>query len=320
MTRLVLRRLLWMLPGLVGLTFVVYAAARLTPGDALSMHGETLQTSAGANASVEAYRHLLGLDEPLGAGYLRWLSGAVRGDFGHSLHDGRTVAEKLGEALPVTVGLSGAALLLAGALAMLVGLLGAYRPGSRADRAATGLLFLLHAVPVPWAATMLVVLVGTRANLLPIHGLRSEGVRTVPDLLLHLVLPLVCLTYGALAGLSRYVRSAVTEQLAQEHARTARAKGVGGWSVVIRHGLRSALGGLAAVAGLMLPSLVGGSVLVERLFGLPGLGQLAFEAVLGKDLPVLMADTLLTGSVTMAGLLVSDLVGALFDPRLRSAP
>jgi peptide/nickel transport system permease protein len=243
----------------------------------------------------------------------------VRGDLGRSLHDGRSVSVKLGEALPVTVGLSGAALLLAAALATLVGLLGARRPGSKADRAATGLLFLLHAMPVPWAATMLVVVLGTRADLLPIHGLHSEGVRSVGDLLLHLVLPVLCLTYGALAGLSRYVRSAVAEQLAQDHARTARAKGVGAWGVATRHGLRNALGGLSAVAGLMLPSLVGGSVLVERLFGLPGLGQLAFEAVLGKDLPVLMADTLLTGGVTMAGLLLSDLLGAIFDPRLRSS-
>ncbi|MFM2152098.1 MAG: hypothetical protein RL199_533 [Pseudomonadota bacterium] len=307
-----------MVPGLLGLTFVVYAAARLTPGDALSLQGETLQTSAGANASIEAYRHLLGLDEPILAGFGRWLSSVLHGDLGRSLHDGRSVAQKLGEALPVTVGLSGTALLLAGVLSTLLGLFGARRAGSRVERVVTTLLFLLHAMPVPWAAMMLVVAVGTRANLLPIHGLHSEGVRTVGDLLRHLVLPVLCLTYGTLAGLSGYVRSAVLEQLAQDHARTARAKGMTEWAVVTRHGLRSALGGLAAIAGLMLPSLVGGSVLVERLFGLPGLGQLAFEAVLGKDLPVLMADTLVTGAVTMAGLLVSDLLGAAFDPRLRS--
>jgi peptide/nickel transport system permease protein len=183
----------------------------------------------------------------------------------------------------------------------------------------TTLLFLLHAMPVPWTAMLLVVVVGTRASLLPIQGLHSEGIRTLGDLLRHLVLPVLCLTYGALAGLSRYVRSAVLEQLGQDHARTARAKGVDAWGVVLGHGLRPALGGLAAIAGLMLPSLVGGSVLVERLFGLPGLGQLAFDAVLGKDLPVLMADTLLTGGVTMFGLLLSDLLGAVFDPRLRSA-
>ncbi len=321
MTHLVLRRLAWMLPGLLALTFVVYAAARLTPGDALTMalEGDGLSATSGTNAALAAHRQALGLDEPIAVGWAHWVTKALRGDLGHSLRDGRSVATMLSEALPVTVGLSGTALLLSGLLATLLGLLGARRAGSWSDRAATTGLFLLHAMPVPWTATMLVVLVGTRANLLPIHGLRSEGVRTFGDLLLHLVLPVTCLTYGSLAGLSRYVRSAVVEQLGQDHARTARAKGVGAWGVVLGHGLRPALGGLSALVGLMLPSVVGGSILVERIFGLPGLGQLAFDAVLGKDLPVLMADTLLTGGVTMAGLLVSDLLGAALDPRVRSA-
>jgi peptide/nickel transport system permease protein len=162
------------------------------------------------------------------------------------------------------------------------------------------------------------VLLGTTWHWLPIQGLHSEGVRTLPDLLSHVVLPLLCLTYASFASVSRYMRAGMLDVLRQDYIRTARAKGLPERTVILRHALRNALTSIATLVGLTLPALVGGAVIVERIFGLPGMGQLSFDAISTKDIPVLMGTTALSGVVTMFGLLLSDLLHRALDPRVRA--
>ena len=310
--RWVARRLAGMLPTLLGITFVAFVVARAAPGDALAMQGDALRAGSAIHEQVREYRRLMGLDDPLLPGYLRWLGQFLRGDLGSSFRDGRPVLVLLGAALPVTLLLSLPALLLGYLLAVPIGIVSAAKPGGLLDRVASTLVFILYALPLQWVALLLVVWSGGA----PIHGLHSEGSSSFADLLAHLVLPLICLTYGSLAVISRYLRSSMLEQMSQDYVRTARAKGLPERAVILRHVLPNSLLSLITLFGLAFPALASGAVIVERVFGLPGMGMLTFDAVLGRDVPVLMGVVTVAGLVTMLAMLVSDLLYAAADPRI----
>jgi len=220
----------------------------------------------------------------------------------------------LAEALPVTLLLSLPALLLGYLLAIPIGLISAARPGGLLDRFLSSAVFLLYSLPVQWVALLLVV--AASGSGLPIQGLRTEGVSAASDLFAHLVLPIACLTYGSLAVLSRHLRSSMLEVMGQDYVRTARAKGLSETAVVLRHALPNSLLSMITLFGLTFPALASGAVIVERVFGLPGMGKLTFDAVLGRDMPVLMGAITLAGLMTMLGLLVSDLLYLAADPRV----
>ena len=304
-----------MLPALLGITLLAYLVVRAAPGEPLALQGEAGLRAGGATLQqMREYRRLMGLDEPLLAGYARWLLHLVRGDLGDSFRDGRPVLALLGEALPVTLLLSLPSLLLGYLIAIPAGVLCAARPGGLLDRALSWLSFLLYSLPVQWVALLLIVAAGGADW--PIQGLHAEGSRSLADLLAHLALPVACLSYAPAAVLSRFLRSSMLEQLGQDYVRTARAKGLSEASVILRHALPNSLLSLIALFGLTLPALVSGAVIVERVFGLPGMGRLTFDAVLGRDVPVLMGVITLAGVVTMLGMLASDLLCAAADPRI----
>jgi len=318
MRRFLLRRFSLLLPGFFGITFAVFVLVRAAPGDPLASAGdEGVAAGSVTAAAIREYRAHAGLDDPVPTGYVRWLGGLVRGDLGRSFKDGQPVARKLADALPVTLLLSGLALLIVWAVAVPAGVLCALRPGSALDRATSTTFFALHSMPVPWLAMLLVATLGA-PGLLPIQGLRTEGVDGIADRLAHLVLPLTCLAAGAFAFVSRYVRAGLLDVLRQDFVRAAQARGLPPHRV-LWHAMRNVLPGLFVLLGLALPGLVGGAVIVERVFGLPGMGRLAFEAVLSRDLPVIMGNTALAGVMTMTGLLLADVAGAAADPRLRGS-
>lgn len=319
MLALVLRRVLWMVPGFLGITLVVFAILRAAPGDpvALAM-GDTLQANGSAGRAVAVYRQQMGLDEPVVPAYVKWLGHLAKGDLGRSIRDGQPVLKKLATALPITLALSLASILITYAIAIPLGIFSAVRAGSMLERALSLALFLLYSMPSQWVAFLLIVLLGTRWNWLPIQGLHSEGNTSLLDLLRHVALPLLCLTYATFASVSRYMRTGMLEVLRQDYIRTARAKGLSESTVILRHALRNGLTSIVTLVGLTLPTLVGGAVIVERIFGLPGMGQLSFDAISTKDIPVLMGATVLSGVLTMVGLLVSDLLQMAVDPRVRS--
>lgn len=312
MPRVLFRRLLQMIPTFLGITVLTFAIAHLAPGDPLQLDPESSRSMA---------VRVTPPDEPLPVQYARWLARVVTFDFGRSLADQRPVAEKVAEALPRTLVLALLALLLAYGLAIPLGVYQAARPRSLVSRALGTLLFIAYSVPVFWVAVlMLLFLTGGRGlPLFPFEGLHSPGADSIVDTAWHLVLPVVCLAYGTLAVVSRQVKASMTEALAQDYVKAARARGIGRRSILFRHALRNSLLPVITLLSFSLPYLIGGSIVVERAFGIPGMGSLAFDAIGARDYPVVMAVSTLIAIVTMFAVLGADLLYAVADPRIRVA-
>jgi peptide/nickel transport system permease protein len=313
------RRLLWSLLMLVLLMTMVFAVVRLAPGDPLD---------ASAAESVDArerqlLRERLGLDQPLAGQYLQWVGGCWRGDFGTSLRQQRPVADIVGEAVGPTLLLSLTAYLLHLALAVLAAVaMTAYR-GRFVDHLVGGTGLVLLSLPGFWLGLMLLLLFARQFGWLPAGGLQSPDAALLPagerllDLLRHLVLPAATLALGSYMGTARYVRAALDEAMGQDFILAARSRGVSERRLLWRHGLPHALLPLVTLAGLHLPQLLGGAVVVEVVFGWPGLGRVAVEAIGARDYPVIMATTLLSAVLVTAGSLLADAGYRRVDPRVR---
>ncbi|MFH2006257.1 MAG: ABC transporter permease [bacterium] len=274
------------------------------------------------------YRDLSGWERFAGAfthtRYGRWLGRLVRGDFGESLYYRRRAWDVIGERLPVTLALNLAALLLAYLLAVPLGVWSAVNRGRFMDRLVTTGLFVLYSLPSFWVALMLIIFLGgiEGPNLFPTSGLHSFQAADYPggsallDLLWHCVLPVFCLSYAALAVVSRYQRTGMLDVLGQDYIRTARAKGLSERRVVWRHGLRNGVIPLVNLLGLQIPYLLSGSVIVETIFDIPGLGSLTLIAIQQRDTNVLMGVVSLTAVLSLVGMLLADLLMLWADPRI----
>jgi len=300
---------------------LVFALIHVAPGDPLAGAADApRELSEATRAELIRIYHL---DEPLHVRYLFWLRDLAHGDLGRSFHDRRPVTEKIAERLGITLTLNALALGLMVLLAVPLGAAAAWRRGSAVDRL-TGLgTYVLYAIPAFWAGLVLQVVFSVQLDWLPLAGLHSDGVEYLApvsrfvDRIAHLILPVSCLTYGGLAFLSRFVRTTLIESTGGENATAARARGLSGLALLWRHGFRLAAVPMLTLAGLLLPALVGGSVIVETIFAIPGLGGLFVDAAFQRDFPVLMALTLLSGVFTLAGIVAADLGYAIVDPRIR---
>lgn len=319
MSRYILRRLLLAIPTLFGIAVVVFLLVHLAPGTPGSAGGQSLRHPTGRAA--EEMRRLYGLDRPLPERFGRWLSRLARFDLGESFVDHRPVSERIREALPHTLLLNGTALLLALAIAIPLGVIAGGRPESALDRVSGAALFALYSLPTFWAALLLQALLAVQLRWLPLYGIASDsapgGIAGVLDRLSHLALPATCLTYGTLAFVARLVRSGVVEARASDYVLAARARGASREQALWRHAFRNALVPLITLFGLMLPALLSGSVIVERIFVWPGLGQLYFDSILARDYPVILALSLISAVVTLLATLASDIAAAAADPRVR---
>lgn len=320
---LLTRRVLTAAATLLVVTALVFSLAVWAPGDAAETAAPDERMTA---AQREEIRRIYHLDRPPAERYFVWLADVARGDLGLSFRDRRPVATKVIEAAGPTLLLNGLALVAIAFLAVPIGVVSAWRPSSWIDRAALGGTIALHATPVFWGALVLQGVFAARLGWLPLFGLGSAGVRDAAllerifDVAKHLVLPVACLTYGGLASLSRFVRANLIEANSSEAARGARARGRSAWSVLWVHGFRQAAIPMLTLAGSLLPRLLGGSILVETIFGIRGIGSLFVESALARDLPVVLGVTLLTGAATQAGILAADVAYLAADPRMRHAP
>ena len=318
------RRLLQFLPTFVGVSLITFVLLKIAPGDPTALRSENLLANV-SQESLAQWQHLKGLDQPLLVQYLRWLWSFVTFDFGRSLVDEQPVRLLIAQALPRTLLLTSLAMLSTYAIAIPLGVHSAVHRGSRVDRVLSTTLFVLHAVPAFWVALVLLVLLGGGElwHLMPIRGLASDGMEDAPlaarglDLAWHLVLPVFCLTFPALARTSRYQRGAMLDVLRQDYVRAARARGLSERRVIWGHAWRNALVPMLSLLSVDLPWLLGGSVIIERVFTIRGMGMLTFEAILRRDYPVIMGVTALVAVSTMLGILVGDLAVAWADPRVR---
>ena len=321
MSLYLIRRVLALIPELLWITVLSFGLIHLAPGKptdaALAFNPKV---SVEARARIEK---LYGLDQPLRVQYGRWLGRIAQMDFGRSFLDDRRVTEKIVERLPVTLLINVLSLILIFGIAVPLGVMSAVRAGSTWDRVTTFGIFVGYSMPSFWLALILMAFFGVQLRWLPVSGLHSLdaeyfgwGARLL-DMARHLILPVSVAAFVSLAGLSRYVRSGMADVLKQDYIRTARAKGVPECLVILRHGLRNALLPIITILGLSLPDLIGGSVISETIFSIPGMGRLFYEAVMARDYPVVMAIVTIGAVLTMLGNLFADLGYAYADPRIR---
>jgi peptide/nickel transport system permease protein len=320
-----LRRLLLAVPLLIGITFISFLVIHLAPGDPVDFQQADPSTEAGAHAR-QLLRELYGLDKPLPVQYWNWLGRIVRLDFGRSFSpDARPVIDKVSEALRITLLLNLMQLVIIVSVAVPIGVLSATRQYSLFDKITTVFVFVGFATPDFWLALLLMMLFGVYLGWLPISQLYSPNWEYLTfwqqylDLASHLVLPVAVAAFGGLAGLSRYMRQSMLEVVRQDYIQTARAKGLAENVVIHKHAMRNALLPIVTVLALSLPGLIGGSVIIEQIFAIPGMGRLMVQAVFARDYPVIMGNLVIVATLTLAANLVADIVYGLVDPRIRLA-
>ncbi len=260
----------------------------------------------------------LGLDDPLPVQYARWLRNVLRGDFGNSYNTVQPVTRLIAERLPNTIMLTGLALVLSIAIAVPLGVLSALKRNSALDRLIAGFSFIGVSIPVFWLGIMLIIVFAVQLKLLPAGGMYTLGTEfSLVDRLEHLLLPTLVLVVANLAELTRYTRSGMINVLSEDYIRTARAKGLPNRVVLIRHALRNALIPVITIIGVLLPRAVSGAAITETVFSWPGMGRLAVEAAMTRDYPVVLGATLTVALVVVLSSLVTDLLYAYIDPRIR---
>ena len=321
MLGLIGRRLLSGIPlilGVVTLTFVLVEAAPGRPADLLLGDGPVTPE---LRARVEA---AYGLDRPAPLRYLSWIGNAMRGDLGWSLSRGRTVTSVFADALPPTIALAAAALAIQLLLGILIGALHVVRPGGWVDHALGAAGLVLVSVPTFWLGLMSILLLAVAVPIFPPSSAHSVGSAAwsfparAADLLWHLALPALVLGAGSAAIVARFLRAGLVTALNEGFVLAARARGASHRRVLFAHALPAAAGPVITLAGLQLPLLVSGSLVVEVVFGWPGMGRVTYDAVMAADLPVVLAAVLLATVLVIAGSLLADVGLALVDPRLRS--
>jgi peptide/nickel transport system permease protein len=316
------KRLFFMIPLLFGITIICFGVMHLAPGSPTDM-----QTQMNPRASVEAQarlRAMYDLDKPIYQQYWIWLKKVMVFDLGTSFSsDRRSVTEKIRERIPITVLLNVLSLILILMVAIPIGVLSAVHQNSLFDRLTSVFVFVGFAVPTFWLALLLMIFLGIDLGWLPISGLRSLNYEYMPpwtafwDLVKHLVLPVFLSAFGGLAGFSRFMRANMLEVIRQDYITTARAKGLSERVVIYKHALRNALLPVITILGLSVPGFIGGSVIFETIFAIPGMGQLFYMAVMARDYPVIMGILYIGAILTLLGNLLADVSYALADPRIR---
>lgn len=315
------KRLFLMIPLIFGITLITFTVIHLAPGSPVEVQTEmSLKVSAQAKENL---KKLYGLDKPLHIQYIDWLRRFVSLDFGKSFVDGRKVVDKIVERIPITLTINILSLILIFIVAIPIGVLSATKQYSLFDKLSTVFVFIGFSTPTFWLALLLMILFGVNMGLLPISGIQSIDVSEMGhferllDWIKHLVLPVGVSAFGGIAGLSRYSRSSMLEVIRQDYIRTAKAKGLTESKVVFKHAFRNALMPIVTILGLAVPGLIGGGVIFETIFAIPGMGQLFYSSTMARDYPTIMGILVIGAVLTLFGNLIADVSYALVDPRVR---
>jgi peptide/nickel transport system permease protein len=330
------QRLLLMIPTFFGITLIAFLVIHLAPGDPAELRaggglaaggegGLSTQRRGAIDRALQDWRAQFGLDKPLHVQYLVWLKNVFTLDFGVSFKDNQPVWGKILERLPVTIELEIWSTLLVYLVAIPLGIYSATHQYSFGDQLTTFGAFVLFALPSFWVGTMAIVFFGGGDFFywFPPGGLYSVGYspdwpwwQKLGDHAWHLFLPVLMLSYGGFAGLSRFMRSSMLENLRQDFVQVARSKGLAERLVIYKHVLRNSLIPIVTIMASIIPGLISGSVIIETLFSIPGLGQLSYDAVLARDYPIIMAVFTISSVLTLVSILLSDLLLSVVDPRI----
>jgi peptide/nickel transport system permease protein len=311
MLRFITHRLLQMVPVLFFVSVIIFSLINLIPGDAARLF---LGEEASPDALV-ALRHQMGLDRPLPVQYARWIGGMLHGDFGHSFKDNRSVLATVAQKIPVTAELSCMALVIAWTIAIPAGVLAAWRRRTAADYAASAAALTGLSIPNFWLGIMLIYLFAVNLHWLPASGY----VPPTQDLgrnLRTLIMPAFVLGIILAAVVMRQLRSSMLEVLSADFVRTANAKGLAAATVLVRHALRNAVIPVITVMGIQLGTLLGGVVITETIFSVPGMGRLAVESIYSRDYPMLEGVVMFSALSVLAVNLAVDILYSVIDPRI----
>ena len=321
-----IRRVLGAIPLLLGILTLIFFIIHIAPGDPTARF-------VNPNVSprvIEQMRHNLGLDQPLHIQYFKWLWAFIRGDFGYSFGLQQPIREVLPGILWNTLQLTLVSLVLIFVVGMLIGIVQAVRQYSLADNVLSFVALFFYSMPSFWFALMLILVFSLKASQsgwffqFPASGMTSVGYEylsaggKLADRFKHLFLPALALGIGNAAGVARYMRGSMLEVIHQDYIRTARAKGLSPSRVIFKHALRNALIPIITLLGLYLPILLSGSVLVETIFGWPGMGRLIVDAIFQRDYPLIMATSFVAAAMVVFGNLLADVLYAVVDPRIRN--
>lgn len=316
MTQYIIRRLLMTIPVLLIVTFIVFMLTFLAPGDPIFLLVDVEQTQGLSEAQLDNLRHELGLDRPVIVQYGDWLFHALQGDLGMSIHGNRRVVDMLKDAFPVSMELALLAIAFALIIAIPVGIYAALKPNSLGDLFGTSLAIGGISAPNFWVALLLIYFFSVKFGWLPSNGFTRIS-EDVQDNLIKMILPVVTLGIALMASVMRMTRSGMLEVMHQDFIRTARAKGALERRVIFSHAFRNAMLPVLTIIGLQFGALLGGAVVIEQIFSLPGMGRLGLDAIFIRDFPVVQGVVLV---VTLSYLLVNlfvDLLYGILDPRIR---
>ncbi len=318
----IIKRLLMMIPVLVGITMISFLVINLAPGDPTDLQMELNPKMT--PEIVEKLKKHYELDKPIHIRYVKWLKNIATLDFGKSFApDGRKVIDKIGERLPVTLTINLLSITLILLISIPLGVFISVKKGSVSERMLSFLSLIFYSIPSFWFALILITIFGVELGLLPISGLKSLNYSNLGfmgkifDFIKHLVLPVIVASIGGIAGFSRYMASNFDDVIRQEYIMLARIKGLPEHIVLRRHALKNALLPVITILGLSVPGLIGGSVIVESIFSIPGMGELFYKSVLSRDYPVIMGMLVISSFLTLLGNLIADIGYALADPRIR---
>ncbi len=323
MIHYIIRRLLLGALTLVLITFLIYALIRNIPGTPLTVAqavgDPSLQMSEEDMARLEkAY----GLDKPWPLGYLDWVRKAMVLDFGRSISRKEPVVNLISQRVGNTLLLTVSSLVLSYLLSIPLGLWSTARSNTVAERSVSLVLYMLYSLPSYVAALYLQILLAVKLEWLPLRGIVDAGHAQMSaagqawDIFLHAIMPVTCFTYGSLAYYSRFIKANMQEVIRQDYIRTAKAKGLSEWTILLKHAFRNTLIPLVTLVGLTLPSLLSGAIILEMIFNWPGMGTLFFESLRERDYPTIMGLTLMFSVLTLAGQLLADILYSVVDPRV----
>jgi len=317
MGQYILRRLLLIPVLLLGITAIDFAFINMAPGDPITSMIDPAEMRLMTQEDIDRRRQALGLDQPITTRYLLWLKEVATGNLGHSYVKAQPVSRLMIDGIKNTILLMTLSLIFTSIVGVTLGIISALKPYSWLDYILTALAFSGVAMPSFFFALILIFVGALRLGWFPTSGLITPGVPySLSDQLLHMVLPLIALSIGGTASLLRYTRSSMLEVLQEEYITTARAKGLSGRMINVRHAFKNAALPIITILGLQIPGLFGGAVIIETIFSIPGIGSTMVEAMGNSDYPVMMGGILLSGITVLFSNLLADVAYAFADPRI----
>lgn len=312
--KFLIKRILVSIPTFFGITVLVYFLASLAPGSPLSAFMNDPKISAEELARLEV---ALGLDKPVYVQYWHWLCRFLRCDLGYSFSGNRPVLDMIMDRLGATLLLAVCSIMLSLLIAIPLGIIAASKPKSKRDYGSSILSMLMMATPNFFVGLILIYFVSVEFKLLPSSGMYdSTGTKTTLMLMKHMILPCIVLSFQQIGNWMRQMRSGLLEVLVEDYIRTARAKGLGKWKVLFKHGFKNAFIPVLTVIGMSVPTLVGGAVVTEQLFGWQGIGTLMITAINARDYPVIMGATVVVSIIVLGVNILTDIAYGFLDPRI----